>query len=234
MWNQVLQSLHESMARVISRIAMLLPGILAFVLAVLFFLAIAWLLARLMRTVLAAAHFDERLSRGTNSIAEWSPNYTPTALITKVVFCGTVLVGFLVGLEAFGASSDAVISGKLLAYLPNIVGAAVILIMGNVIARFLSRSVLIGAVNMNLHYARLLSQGVKWLVLVLTAAMVLDHLAIGAAIVDLAFGILFGGIVLALALAVGLGSRDLVSRSLERETARSNVEPMPEERLRHF
>lgn len=234
MWNQVLQSLHESMARVISRIAMLLPGILAFVLAVLFFLAVAWLLARLMRNVLAAAHFDERLSRGTNSIAEWSPNYTPTALITKVVFWGTVLVGFLVGLEAFGASSDQVISGRLLAYLPNIVGAAVILIMGNVIARFLSRSVLIGAVNMNLHYARLLSQGVKWLVLVLTAAMVLDHLSIGAAIVDLAFGILFGGIVLALALAVGLGSRDLVSRSLERETARSNVEPMPEERLRHF
>jgi Mechanosensitive ion channel, conserved TM helix len=234
MWNQVLQSLHESMARVISRIAMLLPGILAFVLAVLFFLAVAWLLARLMRNVLAAAHFDERLSRGTNSIAEWSPNYTPTALITKVVFWGTVLVGFLVGLEAFGASSDQVISGRLLAYLPNIVGAAVILIMGNVIARFLSRSVLIGAVNMNLHYARLLSQGVKWLVLVLTAAMVLDHLSIGAAIVDLAFGILFGGIVLALALAVGLGSRDLVSRSLERETSRSNVEPMPEERLRHF
>ena len=48
--------------------------------------------------------------------------------------------------------------------------------------------------------------------LVLTAAMVLDHLAIGAEIVSLAFGILFGGIVLALALAwVGLprGMREL-------------------------
>jgi hypothetical protein len=145
-----------------------------------------------------------------------------------------VLLGFLVGLEAFGASSETVISEQILAYLPNIVGAAVILILGNIIARFVSRSVLIGAVNMNLHYARLLSQGVKWLVLVLTAAMVLDHLAIGGEIVDLAFGVLFGGIVLALALAVGLGSRDLVSRSLEREAARTNVEPMPEERLQHF
>ena len=105
--------------------------------------------------------------------------------------------------------------------------------MGNIIARFLSRSVLIGAVNMNLHYARLLSQGVKWLVLVLTAAMILDHLAIGGAIVDLAFGILFGGIVLALALAVGMGSRDLVSRSLEREAIRPN-ETMPDEQIRHF
>ena len=55
----------------------------------------------------------------------------------------------------------------------------------------------------------------KWLVLVLTAAMVLDHLEVGRDIVALAFGILFGGIVLTLALAVGLGSRELVSRSLE-------------------
>jgi hypothetical protein len=45
--------------------------------------------------------------------------------------------------------------------------------------------------------------------------MVLDHLQVGGNIVELAFGILFGGIVLTLALAVGLGSRDLVSRSLE-------------------
>jgi hypothetical protein len=74
---------------------------------------------------------------------------------------------------------------------------------------------------------------VRWLVFVLTAAMVLDHLAIGGDIVDLAFGILFGGIVLALALAVGLGSRDLVSRSLERETSRP-VEVPVEEKLHHF
>ncbi len=234
MWNQVLQSLHESMARVISRIAMLLPGILAFVVAILFFLAVAWLLARLASFFLGAIRFDERLARGTRTIAEWSPTYTPTVLITRIVFWCTVLAGLLVGLEAFGASSDALVSGRLLGYLPNMVGAVVLLILGNIIARFLSRSVLIGAVNMNLQYARLLSQGVKWLVLVLTAAMVLDHLAIGAAIVDLAFGILFGGIVLAMALAVGLGSRDLISRSLERESTRPGGESLPEEHIRHF
>jgi membrane protein YqaA with SNARE-associated domain len=234
MWTQVSQSLHESMARVISRIATLLPGILALILAVLIFAVVAWGLASLVRALLNAMRIDERLVRGTNAIAEWSPTYTPSVLITRVVFWCIVVVGFLVGLEAFGASSDNALSARLLAYLPNVIGAVVLLLLGNVIARFLSRSVLIGAVNMNLHYARLLSQGVKWLVLVLTAAMVLDHLSIGAAIVDLAFGILFGGIVLALALAVGLGSRDLVSRSLERETARPTAEAIPEEQFRHF
>jgi hypothetical protein len=222
------------MARVISRIATLLPGILALIAAVLLFAAIAWVLAWLVRSLLKALRVDERMVRGTDAIAEWSPTYTPTTLITRVVFWCIVLVGFLVGLEAFGASSDNMLTAKLLGYIPNIVGAVVLLILGNIIARFLSRSILIGAVNMNLSYARLLSLGVKWLVLVLTAAMVLDHLAIGGAVVDLAFGILFGGIVLSLALAVGLGSRDLVSRSLERESSRPAPDTLPEEQFRHF
>jgi hypothetical protein len=90
-------------------------------------------------------------------------------------------------------------------------------------------------VNMNLQYARLLSLGVKWLVLVMTAAMTLDHLQVGEKIVDIAFGILFGGIVLSLALSVGLGSRDLVTRSIERETSRAAASPaQEEEQLRHF
>lgn len=48
--------------------------------------------------------------------------------------------------------------------------------------------------------------------------MAFEHLGIGRRIVTLAFGILFGGIVLALALAVGLGSKDLVKGALERQT----------------
>ncbi len=231
MWTHMSQSLYDSMARVISRIATLLPGILALIVVVLFFSAIAWAIAWLLRKLLLAARIDERLT-GTSAIAEWSPTYTPTDLITRIVFWCIVLAGFLVGLEALGASSDNILSTRLLGYIPNILGAVVLLILGNVIARFLARGVLIGAVNMNLHYARLLSLGIKWLVMVFTAAMVLDHLAIGTAIVSLAFGILFGGIVLALALAVGLGSRDLVSRSLERETTRP--EAGPEKVFRHF
>ena len=105
---------------------------------------------------------------------------------------------------------------SLLPYLTHAVGAILLLFAGNLIARFLARTVLIGAVNNQLQYARFLSMGVKWLVLVLTAAMVLDHLGIGGTVVELAFGILFGGIVLTLSLAIGLGSRDLVSRSLQR------------------
>jgi hypothetical protein len=234
MWDHIEQALQDSMGRVTTKIATLLPGILAFILALLLFLVLAWLFALIMRSVLKAVRFDERLGSGAHTLAEWSPNNTPTSLVTRIVFWAFVAMGVLVGLSAFeAASAEPAVSAYMFTYLPHIVGAALLLFVGNIVARFLSRSVLITAVNLNLHYARLLATGAKWLVLVLTAAMALDHLSIGGQIVDLAFGILFGGIVLALALAVGLGSRDLVSRSLEREASRP-VETAQEERLHHF
>ncbi len=158
-----------------------------------------------------------------------------------------MLIGFFIGISAFDAAypGDSQISLYIIPYLTHSIGAILLLIAGTLIARFLERSVLIGAVNAKLQYARFLSLGIKWLVLVLTAAMVLDHLQIGGAVVELAFGILFGGIVLTLALAVGLGSRDIVSRSLERSAdLRSTLDPLPgdpdykvptpSETLRHF
>jgi hypothetical protein len=233
MWDQATQSLRDSMVRAVTKIASLLPGLLAFVLAVVLFTGIAWLLAFLVRRLLAAIKFDERMGGGASGISDWAPASTPSSLLVRTVFWGCFVVGVLVGLTAFDASSTSLLAAYLIGYLPRVIGALVLLVAGTIMARFLSRSVLIGAVNLNLQYARLLSTGVKWLVLVLTGAMVLDHLAVGGTIVELAFGILFGGIVLALALAVGLGSRDLVTRSLEREATRA-TEPKPEERIHHF
>jgi Mechanosensitive ion channel, conserved TM helix len=235
MWNQVGGTLSNSMAQAMGRFASLLPGILAFLVSVVLFSLIGWVLAWVVRRILIALRFDERMGRGTEAVTEWSPRQTPAGLAARLVFWLFVVIGIAVGVDAFGASSNSTIAVGLLAYLPKLIGAGVILLVGNIVARFLSRGVLIGAVNMNLQYARLLSLGVKWLVLVLTAAMALDHLEIGEKIVDIAFAILFGGIVLSLALSVGLGSRELVSRSIERETSRAAAAPaQEEEQLRHF
>ncbi len=217
MWNQVQQALNQSMIRVINEFANLLPGFVALLVAMLFSTAIAWLAAFLMRRLLQTVRFDERLQYWGFPLPEWSQPWSPTLLITRLLFWSIVLVGFLIGIAAFDATLTSQLLLQLFAYLPSLVVAALVLLAGSVIARFLSRSVLIGAVNMNLQYASLLASGVKWLVLVLAVAMALDHVGIGGNIVHLAFGILFGGIVLALVLAVGLGSKELVTRSLERE-----------------
>lgn len=232
MLTQVEQALNQSTTRVLSQFASLLPGVVALILAVLISTLIAWVLAFVLRRSLQAIQFDERLVHwGQSYLAEWSPK-NPTLLVTRVIFWGIVLVGFLIGISAVDATLTSQLMFQLLAYLPNVIAAVVVLLVGNVIARFLARSVLIGSVNMNLQYARLLSTGVKWMILVLTVAMALDHLSIGGNIVHIAFGILFGGIVLALALAVGLGSKELVSRSLEREAGKRPAEA--EETFRHL
>jgi len=232
MWQQVEQSLHSSMGLVMNRIATMLPGILAFIVAFLFFLLLGWLVSWIVTRILSGLRFDERVGRGANAMAELSPRATPSLLIGRIVFWCFVIGGVIVGVSALG-TSEHIVSGWMLAYVPRVVGAAILLLAGNVLARFVSRSVLITGVNLNLSFARLLSMGAKWMILVLTGAMVLDHLALGGEIVELGFGILFGGIVFALSLAVGLGSRDLVSRSLEREAARP-VEVAPPEKIHHF
>ena len=218
MWDQAEQALNQSMTRMVSELASLLPGIVAFVVAVVVSAIVAWAVTGVVRRCLVSIRFDERLtSSGLASLTEWSPSHSPAALVARVVAWTVMIVGFLIGVTAFDPTWTATLLNGLAAYLPNLIGAALVFVFGNITARFLARSVLIGAVNLNMQYARLLSLGVKWLVMVLAVAMALDHLKIGTGIVRLAFGILFGGIVFALALAVGLGSKEVVSRSLERE-----------------
>jgi hypothetical protein len=219
MGQQIGFALKDSMHRVLVKLVSFLPGLLALLVAVVVLTAVGMLLAFLIRRLLTAAKFDERFARSqTADVTDWSPGHSPTVLIARIAFWVCVLLGFMIGISAFDASysGSSQIAPILLPVLTRAVEAVLILLAGTVIARYLSRSVLIGAVNLQMQYARFLSMGVKWLVLVLTAAMALDHLQIGGVVVELAFGILFGGIVLTLTLAIGLGSRDLVSRSLEK------------------
>ena len=251
MGQQIEFALRQSMHRVLVVLVSFLPGLLAFLVAVILFALIGAIIAGVVRRILTMARFDERLGRSAGgnapaSLFEWTSNQPPSRLVSRGIFWLCTLVGVAVGISAFGASysSDSQVPIFLLPYLTHIIGAVLILFAGTVIARFLARSVLIGAVNAQLQYARILSLGVKWLVLVLTAAMALDHLQVGGAIVSLAFGILFGGIVLTLSLAVGLGSRELVSRSIERTMEKPSgpaevanqraADAQPRSRLRHF
>jgi hypothetical protein len=225
MWQQVGEALNLSTARVLNQFAGILPGFVAFAVAILVSIAIAWFLSFALQYLLQAIHFDDRVREwGGAALADWPSAKRPSIYMTRAIFSVVVAVGFLIGIAAFDATLTSRLMYQLFEYLPNLIVGIFLLVIGNVIARFLARSVLIGAVNMNLRYARLLSTGVKWMILVLAVAMALDHVAIGVGIVHLAFGILFGGIVLALALAVGLGSKEMVSRSLERESTRQDTE----------
>ena len=221
MWDQIALALQQSFSRVLSSLASFVPAVVAMLVAVLLAAFIGGVASWILRRMLRGLRFDQRLDQwGLSALAEWSPDHSPTLLAGRVVFWVMLLGGLLVGLAALEATLMATVLARLIAYLPNLFVAILLLLCGTVLARFVARGVLITAVNLRIQAAGLISVGVKWLVLILAAAMALEQMSIGGDILKLAFGILFGGIVLAMALAVGLGSKDLVSRSWQRQTER--------------
>ena len=218
MWEQTRGIMTQAAGRIADNVANFLPGVVVFCIIVIAAVVLAVVLRLIAVRLLQRINLDDRAPDvGLAFVSAWSDSGRPSLAIATVVFWAVIVLGLLAGLTALDATMPSQFAVAIFEYLPNVLAAAVILILGNLLARFLARSVLIGAVNMQLQSARLLSIGVKWLVLVLTAAMALEQLRIAQRILLLAFGILFGGIVLTLALAVGLGSKDMVTRSLERQ-----------------
>ncbi|MCW5981666.1 MAG: hypothetical protein KIT09_26515 [Bryobacteraceae bacterium] len=225
MWDRVNQILSQSADRISANLADILPKLIALLIIILLAVLVAWLAKAMVRRSLGGVRFDQRLDElGFEAVSEVSPARSPSLLLASVVYWLIIVLGLLLGLRVFDPALTQGLISRLLGYLPELIAAGLILMVGAFLARFLARSVLISAVNMNIGSARLLSLGVKWLVVVLAGAMALEHLGIGRQIVRLSFAILFGGIVLALALAVGLGSKDVVTRSLERQASKPDEE----------
>jgi len=221
MVEQIDSALRMAGARIVDSIADFLPKALVFL--VLF--AVAFVVAVTVRYVLRRAlqglNFDRHAEMLGISPAAWAHPQGGSELIASAAYWIILFLGLLLALTALDATLPSQFAVTVFQYLPHLVAALVILIAGTVVGRFLGRAVLIGAVNMGVQHARLLSLVVKWLVLIVAAAMALEHLGIGRTVLLLAFGIVFGGVVLALAIAVGLGARDAVGRALERQLRES-------------
>lgn len=237
MWEQIQVVFHQSFDRVGAALVSLLPGVLAMLLVLAVSLAVAAALRVVLRRALARVGFDRRAQAwGLVSGEGWAP-HRPSEFVARLVFWLALVAGVALALDVFGASTTSALALALLAYLPRLVVAAIIFLVALGASRFLERSVLISAVNMQVQSARLLALGVKWLVLVLGSAMALEHAGVGGALVTISFTILLGGIVLALALAVGLGSREAVSRTIDerlREREKRPARGAEGERIQHL
>jgi hypothetical protein len=223
MWAEIEQVLREAMRQIGTNVADFLPGVVVALLLVLVTFVVALLVRVLLVRALRGLDFDRRSEQwGLSPLVGVAPAVSPTQALVRVVYWTMLVLGLLVSLTALNASMPSMLALSVFEYLPHLVAALMILVVGAVVARFLAQSVLIGAVNMQMQSARLLSLSVKWMVRLVAVAMALDHLAIGRTILQLAFGIFFGAVMLAAALAVGLGAKDAVSRALARPS-----EPAP-------
>jgi hypothetical protein len=217
MWERVETVLSEAFGRLGAVLVADLPGFVAMVIVLAGALVGAFVVRALLRRLLARVGFDRRAREwGMTTGRNLEPHHEPSWLVARGAFWFMILAGVALALDVLGASTTTAVGLSLLAFLPRLVLGAIILLVGIGAARFLERSVLISAVNQQFQQARTLSLGVKWLVLILSAAMALEHVGVGGGLATIAFAILLGGLVLAGALAVGLGARDVVARTLER------------------
>ena len=100
-------------------------------------------------------------------------------------------------------------------FLPNLLVAIFVMVIGWLLANFLAQALLIFIVNAQLTGGPALAGALRWLVILFAASVALTQLGIAREMILLVFGIVFGGTTLALALAFGFGGRHLARNALE-------------------
>ncbi|HSB68580.1 MAG TPA: hypothetical protein VLT62_04490 [Candidatus Methylomirabilis sp.] len=213
-WVEILIS---SFREVMERLAQVTPRILAMLTLIVLGLIVGAFARRLAARVLQAADFDRRCARWrlTPALTRAGFRESPTVLTARLVFWTIFLVALLMGIEALEMPAATGLVAMILRFLPDLIVATLVMVTGWVLANFLGQAALIGAVNAQVAGAPLIAAAVRWMVLVFTGAAALTQLGIAREMVLLAFGIAFGGTVLALALAFGLGGKDLAREILE-------------------
>lgn len=216
------EAILESLARIwgsfSGKMLHLFPRILA---AVLVFV-LGWVVAVLVRAGfqrgLRLARFDERCERSgmTLLLRRAEVRWTPTEVVGKLIHWAILLSAAIFSLSALEMPVlDRMVEAFFL-YLPKTVVAFAILALGFLIANFLSRAALLLAVNEELPAPRVVGGTVRLLVNGLAFAMAMEQLGIARNTVTVAFAIAFGALMLGLALAFGLGGKDLARDFLAR------------------
>lgn len=138
-------------------------------------------------------------------------------LLSKTIGGLTVFTFIIIALNAIDIPAVELLLERFFLYLPNVFVAGIILFFGYLISNFIGRTALITSVNAGLKMSGLIGKLVQLAIFSLAATMAFEQLGIGKDTVIIAFAIIFGGVVLALALAFGLGGRDIAKEYLEKK-----------------
>jgi hypothetical protein len=212
-------ALLEPLATVGTRIVQFLPNLAA----AFIILAIGWPLALVLGLgverglrMLGVDRLADRV--GLNAVLTRS-GFKPDSchLAGRTVYWGLLVLTVIASLGALDLAPINQLAAQFLGYLPHLMTALVILVGGIFLSNFVARATLIAAVNANFRPATTVAGLTRWGVLLVALAMALEQLGIARNIVVVGFGITFGGVVLALALAFGLGATNLAKDYLERQ-----------------
>lgn len=216
----------EAFRDMMKRIALLLPKLLALISFVLLGLVVGLAIKAILTRVLKAVRIDTLSERwGLQAALSRAGIKQPLSqTVGRMVFWTVFVMFVFMGVDALDLPATAGLMRQLLSFFPNVIAAGLLLLVGVLLANFFSEAALIATVNAQIQEARLIASLIRWAILLFTAAMVLTELGIAKEIVVAAFSILFGGVVLALSIALGLGGRNIARDALERRWKKTNKE----------
>jgi hypothetical protein len=198
-----------------------LPNLLGCLLLLIVGYIVAKIVSSLVRKVLEKLGLDKQLheSDANKYVDKVLPGASPSKGIARVVFW-LIFVFFLFGaIGALHIPAVTTFMNQVLAYLPNVIAAIVIFVVAALIAGAVAAGVakLMG----DTPTGKIVATIVPALVMVIAMFMILNQLKIAEEIVSIAFAATMGALALGLALAFGLGGRDVARRMLEDAYAKS-------------
>jgi hypothetical protein len=215
----LVQPLREVFQKLAAFAPSLLTGIVVFAAG----LVLAWLVKLLVVRIFKILKIDAACARSgvTEALEKMAVKDSPAKLVGRMFYWLVAFLFFVLALSVMRVPVIDQLLEKFLLYLPNIFVALIVMAFGWFLGNFLGRAALIASVNAGLKAAGPISKGIKGAVLLFAFVMAFEQLGIGRSTVIVAFTIVFGGAVLALALAFGLGGKDLARSFLEKRFRKS-------------
>ncbi|NLE91233.1 MAG: hypothetical protein GX598_01630 [Elusimicrobia bacterium] len=145
-------------------------------------------------------------------LAKGGIKYSLSELMGVLCYWLSMLVTLMLAINAVGLTVAVDLLNRVILYIPNVIAAVFIFVVGIFISNLLKNMVSAAANNAGLSEGRLLSRIVEVTVMIFVIALAMDHLNIGARIVELTVGIILASLGLGLAIAIGLGCKDIIGR----------------------
>ena len=219
--SELTQALHD-LAR---GFAHYLPRLIVMLIIALVGWLIAYVVKVILRSALRLIQFD-RISEkaGASQLLNSAALPPATEVLSRFVFWLTWLGFILLGVSVLGILGLQEQVAKFFLFLPRLFAAVLILFFGLLAAGFFARAALLAAVNANVPSPRLLSLAIRSIIVVFVLSIVFEELGLAEQTMLVAFGIAFGALMLGLALAFGIGGRNLAQRFLEERFVREKKE----------
>lgn len=218
-----IQAISQPAVAMLNTILTALPRIFTAAVILLATYVVGQWVAAVVGQVLTRMGFNQ-LVQGLGLPAPTEGQKTPAEVVGLIVLGGMMQLAAIAATEVLEIPTlTAVVAGLLVIFGQVLVGL-VVLAVGLYLANLTFRLI----TNAGTPQARLLAHGARIATLALVGAMALRQMGIAADIVNLAFGLIFGAIAIAVAIAFGLGGRDVVAQQLQEWRAQMKNPHNPE------